>query len=126
MLAHDSALKTITVNKSELIEKLLDNQSKHTAEYAEALEAYWNALQAELASLYEQAKEKEGLRYVIEVQPPENHAKDYSDAMQLLDWEVGNEVVISIADFKRFVQDEWDWQYHFKGTLRELKSYNSR
>jgi len=126
MMAHDSALKTVKVKKKKLLTKLRENRAKHAHDYEEAVEEYWKALHKELGELVEKAGKRKGWQYEIKADPPKDYTKEYDDAIELLEWEIADEVDLSNADFKRFIQDEWGWKKAFMATKTRLELYNSR
>ena len=47
---------------------------------------------------------------------PENHEDDFTRAIQMLEWEVGDEVMLAEDEFAQFVQDDWGWKQQFRTT----------
>lgn len=48
-----------------------------------------------------------------DITPPSDHTTDYTRAIEMLEWSVEDEVDISEADFRAYVQDDWGWKNQF-------------
>jgi hypothetical protein len=44
---------------------------------------------------------------------PEEHTEDFDRAIEMLQWEVGDEVTLSEHDFATLVQNQWGWARSF-------------
>jgi hypothetical protein len=109
-------MKTVTVQKQELLTKLEDNLSHHRADF----EIAWDAFQkraidnfhAKLA-LLEDAQRGQQIELWVNLDVPEDHSADYLRAIDMLKWEVGDQVVLTEQEFRQFVQDDWSWKGKF-------------
>jgi hypothetical protein len=108
-------MKDVEVAKAEVIKRLEENKTKHQTTYAEAVDAY----KARLLQVGEQLVED--LRKGLSVDPfalgrlpvPEEHSNDYDTAIDMLTMEHRDFILISSADFRTYMRDEWNWQSSF-------------
>lgn len=107
-------MNTVTVPKERLRATLVENLAKHEAEYKEGYENWQKAVLKELSKRARQfKKDPEGTDLYIELPNPQSHVKDYQDTLDMLDWEKGDEVTLSRADFTKYVNDDWPWKSQF-------------
>lgn len=109
-------MKTVKVKKDTLVNTLKDNMVTHVADYELAWEAYHKAVIANATNLLERAKNvKKGrpVQLYINLEMPVNHEDDYVRTIEMCEWEVADEVDLSEAEFRQFVQDEWSWKGQF-------------
>lgn len=109
----------VTVGKERLREALTTNRAAHV----EAFDAVWKKFRetAEEQSheMYQQiidARPGDRIRLTLHLQVPENHADDYDRALQMLDWEQEQTVVLSEHEFAELIQDDWGWKRQFAST----------
>lgn len=114
---HDARVK-----KADLIETLKANRKAHV----EAFEAVWAAFQRKAAKQAERmlaeiqsARQGDHIRLHLSLEVPENHEDDFTRAIQMLEWEVGDEVMLTEYEFAQFVQDDWGWKQQFRTTGME-------
>lgn len=110
-------MREVKVSKRDLRNTLIQNKQDHEADFAITWKKYKDALRKRLDQLTKQAyklEPGEPIELAIYDLPyPENHAGDYQRAIEMLEWEVGEEVVLSQAEFSQFVQDDWAWKHQF-------------
>lgn len=97
--------RTIKVNKSNLIEKIKENQANHIIEYTKAVIAYKAEAKKQLAELQEKLSDGV-LKLNLNLTEPVNCAKNYESIIDMFEWEVEDEVELSQDEFKEYVQDE--------------------
>lgn len=44
---------------------------------------------------------------------PHSYEDQYTEAIQMLEHDSRNEIVLSRSDYRRYVQDNWDWKENF-------------
>lgn len=109
-------MRSVTVNKVDLRSTLIQNKDDHEADFAITFDKYKSAL---IERLYELADDVRDLKPgetavwhdLLNLPAPENHAEDYQRAIEMLEWETGDEVVLDEREFKQFVQDDWLWKH---------------
>ena len=122
-----TGLKVIPVNKTRLIEALTANREAHKANYEEAIEDYWAALAKQIPLLVppttarSEAKFNKQLRVVNGIDFPEDHTSDYDTALEMLDWSEDDTIMVSEAEFKNFIQDNWNWKRGVAANYSNLK-----
>ena len=115
-------MKTITVNKKDLLDKLRENRDGHRATYEEAVEAY----RAKAIEVFEQnireVREGKPVRQYLELPVPEDHTSDYERVIAMLEWDEGEKVELTESEFRQYVQDNWGWAQSF---MANTMSYTS-
>lgn len=111
-------MRKVTVNKADLREKLLENKADHEADFEITWKKYKSTLLERMNKLFKEARDLEPgdpiELGIYDLPMPENHAADYQRAIEMLDWETGDEVVLEEHEFKQFVQDDWNWKNAFQ------------
>lgn len=107
----------IKVNKDALIVKITEERDKHKAIYDEAVVAYRAAFIEEAQAYAEEALERAATHrafvHFTWLPVPEEHTEDFDRAIEMLEWEVGDEVTLSEHDFATLVQNQWGWARAF-------------
>lgn len=109
-------MKTVKVKKDQLRETLLENKETHVKDFELAWEKYHERVIHNVEQLLQHAKDvKKGepVNVHIGLQAPVNHEEDYERALEMLEWEVGDHVELTQAEFQQLVQDDWSWKQHF-------------
>lgn len=106
-------MDSITVDKSALLAKLKTNRDEHHGIFERAQEAYREKVIEALDRALADAKEGRGLRTVVSLPVPEDHTAEFDRAIEMLDWEQGDSVVLSEYEFQQYVQNEWSWRRTF-------------
>ncbi len=118
--------ENITVNKAALIAKITEERDQHKALYDKAVIAYTaqfvEAAQRFAEESVKRARKGEGFVQFGWLPVPEEHTEDFDRALQMLEWEIGDEVVLSEHDFATLVQNQWGWARSF---LSNTTSYTS-
>lgn len=105
----------VRMEKAVLIEKIKDNMQTHQATYEEAVKVFTERQRELLADMLEKAQHNRQFdRLALSRLPvPENHFTDYQVALEMLEYEVEDQVILTDHDFRRYVRDEWEWQHSF-------------
>jgi hypothetical protein len=126
---HESAVKTINVERARLQATLATNLEIHKKEYAEARAGYEEKRLELLRTLAEatlfaskRENQTEEARKAVHVaydafrnlDRPQDHSNEYEQAIALMEWETREKIDISISDFEKFVRDNWHWKGQFK------------
>jgi hypothetical protein len=113
-------MQEITVDKSDLIAKIQANRDEHRSMFLKAQERYREAMIAELDRALQEAREGKAIQRAFALPVPEDHTDEFNTAIEMLEWEQGESVVLDQRDFMRFVQNRWEWEASF---LRNTGSY---
>lgn len=103
--------RTVKVKKQDLIEKIKSNKEKHIEDYKKAVIAYKKEALKQLKSLSE-AVEKGELNAKLDLTTPVNNEKKYDKQIEGFEWEVRDEVELTIEEFNEYVQDESSFARH--------------
>jgi hypothetical protein len=106
-------MQEITVNKHELIAKLQSNRDEHRSMFIKAQERYREAMIVELDRALEEARRGDKIRRAFSLPVPEDHTEEFNTAIEMLQWETGDEVQLDQHDFQRYVQNRWQWAASF-------------
>lgn len=115
---HGSMDSTL-VEKQKLIDTLTTNRGNHRAIFEQALVGY----RARAIELLEEhiARISAGKVEKVEVYLPipEDHTEDYDRAVELLQWETRDKIMLSRRDFETYVLDRWTWMNEFNTTSQQ-------
>ncbi len=107
----------IKVNKADLVAKITEERDKHKALYDEAVVVYKTRFVREAERFARDAVDRanDGLVFVqfTWLPVPEEHTEDFDRAIEMLAWEVEDEVTLSEHDFATLVQNQWGWARAF-------------
>lgn len=103
-------MKTVRVNKHELIELLKKNRNKHEQEYKEAFKGYIKISIEKLEESLEQFKAGKLTELKWREAPPRDNTKDYDRVLEMLKLSVDNEIELTNDEFSNYVQDDWSWK----------------
>jgi hypothetical protein len=106
-------MQEITVSKADLIEKIRANRDEHRSMFLKAQERYREAMIAELDRALQEARAGDPIRRGFSLPVPEDHTDEFDTAIEMLEWETAEEVLLSSSDFMRLVQNRWAWAASF-------------
>lgn len=106
-------MKQVTVNKQELKEILIKNRTEHRDIFTAALARYREELAKVLEEQLALLKDNKpaNTKKITALTEPKDFTKEYDRAIKMLDMETAPHVVLDYNDFRRLVQDEWDWSH---------------
>jgi nitric oxide synthase oxygenase domain/subunit len=103
-------MDTITVTKADLIATLRENRDAHQEVFDKAQVVYREKMIEELDRALEEARNGGKIRRGFSLPVPENHVEDFDTAIQMLEWDTGDTVDLTMREFRQYVQNEWGWQ----------------
>jgi len=109
-------MQEITVKKDALRSTLRTNRETHVKDFEIAWEAYHAKVVENVEQLLGAAKNARkgtAINLHVNLHAPVNHVEDYDRALEMLDWEVTDEVVLQEHEFAELVQDNWGWKATF-------------
>ena len=137
----DMENKTIVVQKHRLIGKLRSNLKQHVADYDEAIKGYRATLAGKIDEACDKAmlklkadrlklmeevsaftdedisKQRDYFDIVepisVEMKVPRCYKAEYELAISMAEWESGDTIKLTYAEFTCFIRDEWDWKQSF-------------
>ncbi len=99
--------RMVTINKEQLIAKIIENKAAHIVEFEEAKKAYV----VEAHRLLEGAKKRvdEGkMDIMVRLTTPVNRSEEYDKVVEMFKWEVKDEVELTQSEFNEYVHDDND------------------
>jgi len=104
-------MKSICMNKDELVKIVTKNRNKHEENYKKAVKVYTEEVIEILSNKIEEFKsgKTNDLRIKISVPVPESHLEDYDLCLKMLNSEIDDKVILETQDYKNYVLDEWHW-----------------
>jgi hypothetical protein len=106
-------MQEITVSKHDLVAKLQANRDEHRSMFIKAQERYRDAMIVELDRALHEARQGHPIKRAFALPVPEDHTEEFDTAIEMLQWEQADEVLLSDRDFRRFVQNRWEWAASF-------------
>lgn len=121
-MAELRGLSKVRVNKGDLLEAVKKNRDDHRKIFEEALDGWRKQVVEALEQAYKEAKEGKNFRMWFDLPRPEDHTKEYDQAITMLEFSMDDELELTQGEFAMYVMDEWGWQRTFAGMAQ---SYNS-
>jgi len=119
-------MRTITVNKKDLLEILRTNRNDHGEVYERAIEGYRREAVAMLEAWIDEAKDERKaptlFRWSLPI--PEDHTDDYSRVIGMLEMDLADTVELTEAEFAQYVQDDWGWKQQWTASVSNYTSTN--
>ena len=106
-------MRSVKVEKNELLGIVRDNKKKHVKEFDEAVKDYKKAALKVAKEHVELAKSGE-LDQIAKIrampQRPSSYEKDYDRAIRMLELSVEDIIELEEDIFNQLVLDEWSWK----------------
>lgn len=109
-------MRSVKVEKAELLKIVRDNQKKHVKEFDESVKDYKKAAIKVAKEHVELAKTGELDKISkIKAMPaaPTSYEKDYDRAIRMLELSVEDTIELESDVFNQLVLDEWHWKHQF-------------
>jgi len=106
-------VRPVKVNKADVLVKLKANRSTHRAIFEEAVEGYRKEVTRQLKKHIKEMKSGKPKRTYISIPYPEDHTKDYDNAIEMLEMSVEDIVELDSEAFMAFYKDDWGWKNQF-------------
>lgn len=102
-------MKTV-MEKKELLKVITKNRELHKQVYKEAKKAYQKKGIKLLNALKSKLEAGETIRPYIDLLIPEDHTDEYDRAIEMLKYDVREQIELEESEFSRFVLDSWEWK----------------
>ena len=102
-------MRSVTIEKSELLSTLITNRDNHHAEFLAALEAYRLEAIEVLEAAVEAAKTGKQIMRQTDLVEPMDMTKEYNRVIKMLKMSVDSEIELSSTEFQNYVMDDWSW-----------------
>jgi hypothetical protein len=106
-------VKSVRVNKEELIERLKENRRNHRKLFLKAQKRYRKTVIAELDKRLKAARENGVIDLGFFLPEPKDFTQEYTNAIQALEWSLDDEVTLDEREFNRLVLNQWEWAQQF-------------
>lgn len=119
-------MKNVKLDKNQLLSILIENRTKHVAEYDEAVMDYLAAcLKVAKANL---KVANQGTLEALEKlqdnpQQPTSYEDSYTRAIRMVELSVDTVIELDAQTFNQLVLDSWEWKQHFLSSNSTLKGY---
>jgi hypothetical protein len=118
-------MRSVKVEKNELLGIVRDNKKKHVKEFDEAVKDYKKAALKVAKEHVELAKSGE-LDQIAKIrampQRPSSYEKDYDRAIRMLELSVEDTIELEEDIFNQLVLDEWTWKNSFTASSALYKT----
>jgi uncharacterized protein YdeI (YjbR/CyaY-like superfamily) len=120
-----NVMRSVKINKKELLTIVRENKEKHVKEYAESVADYKTAAVKVAAEHVELATTGELPKIAkIRAMPaaPISYEKEYDRAIRMLELSVDKEIEVEEDVFNQLVLDEWAWKHQFVASASLYKT----
>lgn len=118
-------MRSVKINKDELLKIVRENKEKHVAEFKESVEDYTKAALkiAEENLVLAQSGDLEKIAKIRSLpQKPSSYEESYTRAIRMLELSVEDVIELEEHIFNQLVLDEWTWKQSFVATGSLYKS----
>lgn len=116
-------MNIVTVKKDRLLTALQENRETHVDIFDKAQVAYRAAMIEELERGLAEAKAGKKIKRAFNLPLPEEHTDDFDTAIEMIDWEVGDEVELEHQEFEQYVLNKWRWAASFAGNTQSYVAH---
>lgn len=106
-------MRTINVDKEELLAIIKKNRDNHRAVYEEAFEGYRKECIRILEENLKLLRSGKKVAVVFYEQAPQDHTNDYNLVIRMLEMDVSKQVELDVQQFTNYVDDNWNWKQQF-------------
>lgn len=115
-------MKSIRVQKIDLLRKLDINRTKHKEDFEAASIGYKKALKKclmeLLGSIETDTLDRSDLNEIFQISCPKSHEEEYNVVIEMMKMSDDNVVEITAEEFRQYVRDDWNWKPDFNTTKR--------
>lgn len=118
-------MKSVKLNRKDLLKIVIENRAKHISAYNESVEDYKVAAVKVAAEHVELAATGELSKIAkIRAMPaaPVSYEKEYDRAIRMLELSVEKEIEVEEDIFNQLVLDEWAWKHQFVASASLYKT----
>lgn len=118
-------MKTVRMNKDELLQIVRENKEKHISEYNESVQDYIDLVMKISKDNLTLAKTND-IKQISKIkhkpQEPVSYEDSYNRAIRMLELSIEDVIEIDSTTFNQLVLDEWQWKQQFTATISSYKS----
>ena len=112
-------MRSVKVNKTELMKVLQDNKKKHIKDFEESVKDYKQAALKVAKEHVELAKTGD-LDQIAKIrampQRPTSYEDSYNRAIRMMEMSIDENIELEEQIFNQLVLDEWSWKHSFTAT----------
>lgn len=97
------------VSKAELLERVKHNRAHHRQQFEEAQSAFRQRVIEELDRRLKVAQEGGRIDLRFSMPEPQLFLGEYDAAIEALEWEIDDEIIIDHDSFRQLVLNQWHW-----------------
>lgn len=109
-------MNTLKVTVKTLVEKMLVNRQQHLATYEKAVVKHRERAIAALQQQLALAKDGKKFSVTFTLNRPQNFVKEYDTIIGLLRMSEDTIVELTIPEYKKYVEDDWNWRQAFEAS----------
>jgi len=115
----NNAMRTVKVNRLEILDIVRANRDKHIQEYKETVDNYLISCVEKAKDILKVAKSEDfeqvkNLNWNLPV--PRSYEKEYDRAIRMIELSVDDSIELPSETFNQLVLDEWHWKESFSLT----------
>lgn len=103
-------METVKVKKVRLLEKLKANREVHRANFLKAQDGFRQEVIEQLDKALQDARDGKRFKTSFTLPAPIDQTPEYDTAIEMLSWEVGEEVELGQQEFRQYIFDDWHWK----------------
>ena len=111
-------MESITVNKEQLLTTITANRATHRDQFLTAQKRYREVVIEELDKRLEAARKGGPINLGFSLPEPRDYTDSYDTAIEMLQWELEDTVVLDEESFRRYVLNKWSWAQQFAGSTQ--------
>lgn len=102
-------MNTVKVRKADLIATITANRDEHRETFLAAQKKFRERVIEELDRRLEEARRGKHIKLSIDLPEPVDYTEEYQRALDMLEWEISDEVELDQQGFAQLVRNEWSW-----------------
>ena len=106
-------MNTVKVRKTDLIATITENRDAHRETFLAAQEKFRERVVEALDQRLEEARAGKRVSLTISLPEPVDYTEEYQRALDMLEWEIADEVELDQEGFAQLVRNEWSWARHW-------------
>jgi hypothetical protein len=115
-------MKTVRVSKADLIATVTVNRDQHRETFIAAQEKFRERVIEQLDARLAEARQGKHVDLAIRLPEPVDYTDEYQRALDMLDWEIDDEVELDQQTFAQLVRNEWSWARMFASNTEAYTS----
>ncbi|MDQ0375999.1 hypothetical protein [Cellulomonas humilata] len=109
-------MRTVRLNRDELVSRLQANRDNHRAIFERAVEGYRERWVEELERRLRDVRRGREINQYFSLPEPEDHTDDYDRVLTMARMSVDEVIELKEDEVAMFVMDQWSWKSSFTRT----------